>query len=164
MLAFKAPAYVAAIATLLLAAISLSSAFSNHQPAVTSWLFLASTTLVNFVVMFLVGLLPMPVAALFRTYRPATHVAVRFALSLAFGMLMVFLILWLIETPVYESDGASSVYRHAGPSVAASTKLLYYVSAAPILVLALFTYHWLERAAARRANKSMQATCEDARA
>jgi hypothetical protein len=157
MLAFKAPACVAAVATVLLGASALFPASSNDRLAIGPWLLLLLASCVNFLLIFVVGSLSMPAAILCQKFIPRTHIAVRFVIALVSGLVMVFLCLWLLETPSFETDGDTTTYRHAGPSVNAPMKVVYYLFAAPVLVLTLVVFHWLDRKAGRVTDQAADA-------
>jgi uncharacterized membrane protein len=155
----KSGALVAFAGAFLLAATGL---FSEIQRASPAWLILALSTVLNFMVIFFVSLLPMPAAILFRKWLASVPKVISFVASLAFGFVMIFLLLKLIETPTFETDGVSTTYRHAGPTVNASSKAFYYLYAAPVLIASLLVSEWMRRGTSS-ANKLMQLTCEDAR-
>jgi hypothetical protein len=139
--ALKAAVLVAGGGTALSVVITLFSGQSVTKAAVAGLLGGWTT----FWVMLLIALLPMPAAVLCRKYLPRVPAIVAFALSLASALFLVFAVLRLIESPPIETDGDTTIYRYAGPTVDASKKISYYFYSLPIIFASLVIFHWMLR-------------------
>jgi len=139
-LAVKAALIVGALGAVCSLYLSLS------QPPTSGGLLLLGTTfhaVATFLMLFVISLIPMPGALLVQRLAPGLPVALAFALSLLSGLLMVFLLLLAIEQPTFETDGVTSVYRHAGPSLNASRNGAYYLYAMTVMGISLSIFYLL---------------------
>jgi hypothetical protein len=146
MVVFRAAALAAGVATAVLTVISM---FSGAPVSGVMLMGMIFGTISSFVIMFVVALLPMPAAVVCRKYLPKIPIFASFLLSLALSLLIVFAVLRLIETSPVETDGTTTIYRHAGPSLGASRNASYYAYAFPIMFLSLVSFYWLNRQRAR---------------
>jgi len=152
--AVKAAVMVAAGGSVIL---TISSLFSGIPASGTMLVGLVFGGVGTFAFMFFIALLPMPAAVLFRKYLLQMPTPAALALSLAISLFLVFAALWLIETPSVETDGGSTVYRHAGPTLNASKNISYYLYSLPIMFFALVSFYWL-CGKHGRSNKTMEPT------
>lgn len=152
--AVKAAVLVAAGGAVIL---TISSLFSGVPVSGTMLAVLVLGGAGTFAFMFFIALVPMPAAVLFRKYLPQLPVPAAFALSVVISLFLVFAALWLIETPSVETDGGSTVYRHAGPTLNASKNISYYLYSVPIMFLSLVSFHWL-CSKPGRSSKTMEPT------
>jgi hypothetical protein len=133
---------------------------SLSQPPASGSLLLLGTTfhaVATFLMLFVISMIPMPGALLVQRLAPRLPVALAFVLSLLSGMLITFLVLLAIEQPAFETDGESSIYRHAGPSLHASRNPAYYLYTATVMSISLLIFHILVWRS-RGANKTMEPT------
>nr|WP_298722101.1 hypothetical protein [uncultured Steroidobacter sp.] len=119
---------------------------SLSQPPTSGALLLLGTTfhaVATFLMLFVISLIPMPGALLVQRVAPRLPVALASVLSLLSGLLIVFLLLSAIEQPTFETDGVTSVYRHAGPSLNASRNSAYYLYAMTVMCISLSIFYLL---------------------
>jgi hypothetical protein len=152
--ALTAAALVAGGGTVILTLISLFSGIPVSG-AVLAGLVIGGVS--TFTFMFFIALLPMPAAVLCRKFVPQLPVVASFALSLVISLFLAFAALWLIETPPIETDGDTTIYRHAGPALNASKNVSYYLYTLPIMFFSLASFHWLRRKRVRP-DKRMEPT------
>ena len=121
---------------------ALQVSFIGEPLAMIGWLRIP-LLLAIFVVfpLFIVALLPLPGAMLLRRFAPSASGTFDFLASMVTGMLLLFLLLTATESPSIETDGESTITRHAGPSLDASRKLFYYYYAAPVMIFSLGYYY-----------------------
>lgn len=154
MLATKSASIVGALGAAFSLFLSLS------QPPTSGSLLLLGTAfhaVATFLMLFVISMLPMPGALLLQRLVPRLPVALAFTLSLLSGILIVFLLLLLIEQPSFETDGVTSIHRHAGPSLNASRNAAYYLYAAVVMSVSLLIFYLLGWVS-KRANKKMDPT------
>ena len=138
--ALRAAVLVAGGGTVILTIISLFSGIPVSGAVLAGLMFGGVGT---FSFMFFIALLPMPAALLCRKYLPQLSAPAAFALSLVISLFLVFAALWLIQTPPVETDGDTTIYRHAGPTLNASKNISYYLYTLPIMCFSLASFHWL---------------------
>lgn len=150
MLALKAGLFVGSIGTVLSVFLSLSSGVPLTGPMLFGMAFHA---VASFLMLFVISMLPMPGAVLTQRHLPELPVPIAFLVSLLSGMLFVYLLLWALEQPAVETDGATSIYRHAGPFLNATRNLAYYLYPLAVMSISLLSFYllaWREK----RANKT----------
>jgi hypothetical protein len=154
MLATKSALIVGALGAVFSVFLSLS------QPPTSGSLLLLGTAfhaVATFLMLFVISMLPMPGALLVQRLVPRLPVTLAFALSLLSGILIVFLVLLAIEQPAFETDGGTSLHRHAGPSLNASRNTAYYLYAITVMSVSLLVFYLLSWIS-KRANKTMEPT------